>query len=131
MKLIPQRWAERLRRLTALHVALLISFGVHAVLLTVRSVDPEGFNRVFKDTPLEVILVNARSSEPPLKAQAIAQAALAGLATRCVIAWEFVTYRRSVPPGSTARDVAMALASTEHRTRNRSQSRYDAVHVCE
>ncbi|KQW69643.1 MULTISPECIES: TonB family protein [unclassified Methylibium] len=78
MKLIPQRWAERLRRLTALHVALLISFGVHAVLLTVRFVDPEGFNRVFKDTPLEVILVNARSSEPPLKAQAIAQAALAG-----------------------------------------------------
>jgi len=51
---------------------------VHAVLLTVRFVDPEGFNRVFKDTPLEVILVNARSSEPPLKAQAIAQAALAG-----------------------------------------------------
>lgn len=78
MKLIPQRWAERLRRLTALHVALLVSFGVHAVLLTVRFVDPEGFNRVFKDTPLEVILVNARSSEPPLKAQAIAQAALAG-----------------------------------------------------
>lgn len=78
MKLIPQRWAERLRRLTALHVALLISFGVHAVLLTVRFVDPEGFNRVFKDTPLEVILVNARSTEPPLKAQAIAQAALAG-----------------------------------------------------
>ncbi len=78
MKLIPQRWSERLRRLTALHVALLISFGVHAVLLTVRFVDPEGFNRVFKDTPLEVILVNARSSEPPLKAQAIAQAALAG-----------------------------------------------------
>ncbi|MGE0671583.1 MAG: energy transducer TonB, partial [Methylibium sp.] len=60
------------------HVALLISFGVHAVLLTVRFVDPEGFNRVFKDTPLEVILVNARSTEPPLKAQAIAQAALAG-----------------------------------------------------
>ncbi|WP_428417050.1 energy transducer TonB [Methylibium sp.] len=78
MKLIPQRWAVRLRRLTALHIALLISFGVHAVLLTVRFVDPEGFNRVFKDTPLEVILVNARSSEPPLKAQAIAQAALAG-----------------------------------------------------
>ncbi|MGE0675321.1 MAG: energy transducer TonB, partial [Methylibium sp.] len=78
MKLIPQRWTERLRRLTALHVALLISFGVHAVLLTVRFVDPEGFNRVFKDTPLEVILVNARPTEPPLKAQAIAQAALAG-----------------------------------------------------
>ncbi|WP_428420207.1 energy transducer TonB [Methylibium sp.] len=78
MKLLPQRWTEHLKRLTALHIALLVSFGVHAVLLTVRFVDPEGFNRVFKDTPLEVILVNARSSEPPLKAQAIAQAALAG-----------------------------------------------------
>lgn len=78
MKLLPQRWAERLRTLTALHIALLISFGVHAALLTVRFVDPESFNRVFTDTPLEVILVNARSTEPPLKAQAIAQAALAG-----------------------------------------------------
>lgn len=67
-----------LRKLSMLQLALLISFGVHAVLLTVRFVDPEGFNRVFKDTPLEVILVNARSTEPPLKAQAIAQAALAG-----------------------------------------------------
>ncbi len=67
-----------LRRLSTLQLALLISVGVHAALLTVRFVDPEGFNRVFKDTPLEVILVNARSTEPPLKAQAIAQAALAG-----------------------------------------------------
>lgn len=78
MKLSPSRWLERLRQLSALHIALLVSFGVHAALLAVRFVDPEGFNRVFKDTPLEVILVNARSTEPPLKAQAIAQAALAG-----------------------------------------------------
>jgi protein TonB len=33
---------------------------------------------VFRDTPLEVILVNARSNEPPTPAQAIAQASLAG-----------------------------------------------------
>jgi protein TonB len=51
---------------------------VHAVLLTVRFVDPESFNRVFEDTPLEVILVNARSNERPDKARAIAQASLAG-----------------------------------------------------
>jgi protein TonB len=68
----------RLRQLSTLQVALLISVAVHAALLGVRIVDPESFNRVFKDTPLEVILVNARSTEPPLKAQAIAQAALAG-----------------------------------------------------
>ncbi|MBN8487928.1 MAG: TonB family protein [Burkholderiales bacterium] len=66
------------RRLSTLQWALLFSVAVHAVLLTVRFVDPEGFNRIFQDTPLEVILVNARSDEKPLKAQAIAQANLAG-----------------------------------------------------
>ncbi|MDP3083160.1 MAG: TonB family protein [Rubrivivax sp.] len=65
-------------RLSTLHWALLVSAGVHAAVLTVRIVDPEGFNRVFKDTPLEVILVNAKSTEAPTQAQAIAQANLAG-----------------------------------------------------
>lgn len=65
-------------RLSTLQIAIGISVAVHALLLTVRFVDPEGFNRVFEDTPLEVILVNARTSEAPLKAQAIAQATLAG-----------------------------------------------------
>ena len=69
------RW---LTRLTTLQIALLVSVAVHAVLLTVRFVDPERFNRMFQDTPLEVILVNARSQEAPLQAQAIAQANLAG-----------------------------------------------------
>jgi protein TonB len=55
-----------------------VSVGVHAALLTVRFVDPEGFNRIFQDTPLEVVLVNSRSGEAPDKAQAIAQASLAG-----------------------------------------------------
>jgi protein TonB len=61
-----------------LHWALLVSLVVHGGLLTLRLVDPERFNRVFRDTPLEVILVNARSNEAPTKAQAIAQANLAG-----------------------------------------------------
>ena len=63
---------------TLLQSTLLISVALHAVLLTIRFVDPERFNRVFEDTPLEVILVNARSNEKPIKAQAIAQADLAG-----------------------------------------------------
>jgi protein TonB len=67
-----------LRRLSTLQIALLTSLAVHAALLTVRIVDPEGFNRVFEDTPLEVILVNSRSGEAPSQAQAIAQANLAG-----------------------------------------------------
>ena len=66
------------RKLSTLHWALLASAAVHGVLLAVRFVDPEGFNRAFRDTPLEVILVNARSSEPPAQAQAIAQVHLAG-----------------------------------------------------
>ena len=65
-------------RLSALQIALGISIGLHAVLILVRFVDPAGFNRLFEDTPLEVILVNSRSGEAPEKAQAIAQASLAG-----------------------------------------------------
>ena len=67
-----------LKSLSTLQIALGASFAVHAVLLTVRFVDPESFNRVFRDTPLEVVLVNARSNERPDKAQAIAQSSLAG-----------------------------------------------------
>lgn len=65
-------------KLNTLKVALIVSVAIHAVLLTMRFVDPEGFNRVFQDTPLEVILVNAKSNERPQKAQAIAQSSLAG-----------------------------------------------------
>ncbi len=65
-----------------LQMALGFSLFFHVLLVTARFVDPEGFNRVFKDTPLEVILVNAKSSdsldELHAKAQAIAQFKLVG-----------------------------------------------------
>lgn len=64
--------------MSTLSIALGVSVAIHAALLTVRFVAPEQFNRVFQDTPLEVILVNAHTQERPEKAQAIAQAALAG-----------------------------------------------------
>jgi len=67
-----------LTRFSTLQLTLGVSVALHAAILSVRFVDPEGFNRVFQDTPLEVILVNAKSSEKPEKAQAIAQFALAG-----------------------------------------------------
>ena len=67
-----------LRSFSTLQIALGVSVAVHAVLLAVRFVDPEGFNRVFQDTPLEVILVNAKTNEKAEKAQAIAQTSLAG-----------------------------------------------------
>lgn len=68
----------RLPELSVLQWALLISAAFHGALLTVRFVDPEAFNRIFQDSPLEVILVNARSNESPEKPQAIAQTRLAG-----------------------------------------------------
>ena len=64
--------------LSTLQIALLISVAVHAALLTLRIVDPQRFDRIFQDTPLEVVLVNARSKERVDKAQALANASLAG-----------------------------------------------------
>lgn len=67
-----------LRRLTTLQAALLFSLAAHAALLAIRFADPAAFDRLFQDTPLEVILVNAKSNERPDQAQAVAQASLAG-----------------------------------------------------
>ena len=76
----PEPLAVRLRawRPTVMQIALAVSIGLHAAVLALRFADPVDFNRVFQDTPLEVVLVNARSNEAPTKAQAIAQANLAG-----------------------------------------------------
>jgi protein TonB len=68
-----------LKSLSTLHVALGVSVLAHAALLTVRIVDPEGFNRVFQDSPLEVVLVNSHTNEKPSdQPQVIAQRTLAG-----------------------------------------------------
>ncbi len=69
-----------LKSLSTLQWALALSVLLHGAVLTVRFVDPEGFKRVFQETTLDVILVNAKSDEKPDKdkAQAIAQASLAG-----------------------------------------------------
>jgi len=76
----PEPLSVRIRawRPSVMQLALAISVSLHAAVLGVRIVDPQDFNRVFQDTPLEVVLVNARTDEAPTKAQAIAQANLAG-----------------------------------------------------
>ena len=61
-----------------LHLALAASVALHAVLLGLRLADPARFDRLFEDTPLEVVLVNSASTERPDKAKAIAQFSLAG-----------------------------------------------------
>lgn len=64
--------------LSTLQWALGLSVLLHAAVLTVRFVDPEGLRRVFQDNMLNVVLVNARSDEKPEKAQAVAQHNLTG-----------------------------------------------------
>jgi protein TonB len=65
--------------LSTLQIALGVSVIAHAVLLAVRFVDPESFNKVFSDTPLEVILVNSKTNDKPdPSARLRAQTSLAG-----------------------------------------------------
>ncbi len=63
---------------TTLQWALGLSIFIHGGLLGLRFASPASFDKLFKDSPLEVILVNASADEAPKVAQAIAQATLAG-----------------------------------------------------
>lgn len=73
-----QRLRSLWNSLSLLQICLGISALLHIGLFSFRFIDPEGFDRTFKDTPLEVILVNAGGEKPPEKAQALAQQNLAG-----------------------------------------------------
>ena len=63
---------------SGLMIALIVSFALHLIVLAVRFVIPQA--ALFKppDSPLEVILVNARSKDKALKPTAIAQHDLNG-----------------------------------------------------
>ena len=66
-------------RLTPLQIAIVVSLLLHAGLLVFRLADPQGFDRLMTQMPLDIILVNARSSaDAPDKPQALAQANLQG-----------------------------------------------------
>lgn len=75
-----RNWVSSLdwRQASTLQRALTFSVVVHALLLLLQAPSPMELSRVFEDNPLEVVLVNARSQDAPLKAQARAQANLAG-----------------------------------------------------
>jgi len=73
-----QRLTSLWKSLSLLQICLGVSVLLHVGLFSFRLVDPEGFERTFKDTPLEVILVNTGSETAPEKAQALAQQNLAG-----------------------------------------------------
>ena len=58
--------------------ALALSVVLHAILLSLRFVDPVQLQRVLPTQALELILVNARTQEAPLRATALAQFNLDG-----------------------------------------------------
>jgi protein TonB len=67
-----------LKSFSTLQWALALSVLLHGALLAVRFVNSEGLQRAFRDTTLDVVLVNASSEDKPDQAQAIAQVNLAG-----------------------------------------------------
>ena len=67
-----------MKRPGTLQIALGVSVALHGLLLAVRLADPARFDRIFQDTPLEVILVNSQTKAPPDQARAIAQFSMAG-----------------------------------------------------
>jgi protein TonB len=61
-----------------LQIALALSLVAHAGLLALHFVPKLVPERVLREQPLAVVLVNAQDEQPPTQAQAIAQASLAG-----------------------------------------------------
>lgn len=71
-------WRASWRRHRLLIWALAVSVVLHAMLLLLRVVPPEQLQRVLPAQAMELILVNARTQDAPLHAQALAQANLDG-----------------------------------------------------
>lgn len=59
-------------------IAIAVSVALHALLLAIRFVSPDAFRLAPTDLGLEVILVNAKHANKPLKADAVANANLDG-----------------------------------------------------
>jgi periplasmic protein TonB len=71
---LPASWRQH----AVLLWALAVSVVLHALLLMLRFVDPAQLERVLPAQAMELILVNARTQEAPLRATALAQANLDG-----------------------------------------------------
>jgi len=59
-----------------LHAAVIVSVALHGLLLSAHFTFPDALRWKSPNNPLEVILVNARTQEAPVKADALAQANL-------------------------------------------------------
>lgn len=73
---LPWVWAGMHRHSRALHASVAVSLALHAGLLSVHFRFPDALRWKLPNTPLEVILVNAKTKEAPVKADALAQANL-------------------------------------------------------
>lgn len=55
--------------------ALLILVGVHAIVLSARFIHTQSFDDLFRNSTLDIVLVNARSENEPVHAQSMVQRA--------------------------------------------------------
>jgi len=69
-------WASLDRQTRVLSASVAVSILLHALLLTIHFKFPDALRLQTANQPLEVILVNARTQQRPVKAQALAQANL-------------------------------------------------------
>ena len=74
---LPARLRDWWRTLPMIAVAFIISLALHAAVLAIRFVSHDSL-RLFKDRPLEVVLVNSKSAHRPTEAQVLAQSNLDG-----------------------------------------------------
>jgi protein TonB len=118
-------------RASGLMIALIVSFALHLIVLAVRFVLPQA--ALFKppDSPLEVILVNARSTDKPLKPDAIAQYDLNGGGTQDKgRATSFLPRMPAVADGEVLTETQAAVQRLEEEQRHLvTQTRESAVAV--
>lgn len=73
---LPWIWAGMHRHSRVLHASVIVSLALHAGLLSVHFSFPEALRWNSQNSALEVILVNAKTKEAPVEADALAQANL-------------------------------------------------------
>jgi protein TonB len=116
---LPWIWPGAHRHSHALHASVFISLALHAGLLTVHFTFPEALRWKSPDSPLEVILVNAKTQEAPVKAEALAQANLdrGGNTDRAVRAKTPLPVTQPDEPGKSLAQAQRRVQELEERQR--------------
>ena len=127
----PRARRRHARQPTGLTVALGVSIALHLILLAVRFIAPNAMLFKPPDSPLEVILVNARSNDKPVKAEAIAQHDLNGGGENEIgRATSFLPAKPQVSDGEVLKETQSAVARIEsERPRVVAQTRASPMSV--